>query len=140
MDVSRCISFKIKNNILRIFNHICSLFSCFCNFYFTTSLRPIWEGDFYQVRDVFRRLDWQWLRAYMYRDFLHTLPFVFILCFLIAVKKNIALKWWLFYSLVFCTLYFFSFFLPSFQLLFIQSFLQKFQNNCSFFTVQYSLF
>jgi hypothetical protein len=85
------------------------------NFYFTTSLRPIWEGDFYQVRDVFRRLDWQWLRAYMYRDFLHTLPFVFVLCFLIAVKKNIALKWWLFYSLVFCTLYFFSFFLQFFH-------------------------
>ncbi len=79
-------------------------------FYFTTDIRPYWDTDASLKIKIWNRFDWQWLKMYMYRDFLHCLPFLSFLCFIIPNKKNNGLQLWFFLTLIISFFYFLLFF------------------------------
>lgn len=51
------------------------------NTYFLMKAQPIWKAEGEYILTILHRFHWQWLRMYLYRDFLHTLPLLAILCF-----------------------------------------------------------
>lgn len=85
------------------------------NTYFLLQAMPIWNADKQTINEVFHRFDRQWLRMYLYRDFLHTLPFLFLLCFLIPAKNKTPLLVWLLLSVLGGACYFFLFFTQFFH-------------------------
>lgn len=81
------------------------------NGYFTTDIRPIWEGDWGFIKYIAGRFTDEWLRAAIYRDFLNAMPFVFVMCYLFPNRKNWALLIWLFFALLFTATYLILFYL-----------------------------
>jgi hypothetical protein len=80
------------------------------NIYFNLSIQPIWDTDEQLQHDVWVRFDRQWLRMSLYRDFIHSLPFLVLLSFLIPKTKAKPILFWLSTSLLGGAMYFFLFF------------------------------
>lgn len=81
------------------------------NTYFLMKPQPLWDADASYKLTILHRFHWQWLRMYLYRDFLHVLPFITSACFLFMKKsRNKPLLMWLALSIAGGAAYFILFF------------------------------
>lgn len=85
------------------------------NTYFLLQTMPIWKADAETVTEIFHRFDWQWLRMYLYRDYIHALPVLLLLCIIIPAKNQNTLLPWLLLSVLGGAAYFFLFFTQFFH-------------------------
>ncbi len=81
------------------------------NTYFLMKPQPMWDADTPYILTILHRFEWQWLRMYLYRDFLHVLPFIAIGSFLfLKNSRNKPLLMWLAISIAGGAAYFILFF------------------------------